>query len=167
VFQFPADLACNWLLQITESRWTEVARRAARKTVLVSGLLPVLLAMLPLEIFAAGHATAVMHILFQIAAGALLIELVFWKFGKLPFTCSYFAGKTSLSILAAAYLYGFTAWSFNMADLEKALENNRIWQVICFATAIAALALLWRRRPAASEVIFDGSEPSIQTLDLN
>jgi hypothetical protein len=27
--------------------------------------------------------------------------------------------------------------------------------------------VLWRRSPKASEVIFDGSEPFIQTLDLN
>jgi hypothetical protein len=167
VFQFPADLACNWLFQITESRWAEIARRAARKVVLVSGLLPLLIAILPFELFAAGLATGLMHILFQLIAGALLIELMFWKFGKVPFTCSYFAGKTSLSILALLYLYGFTTYSFNMADLEKALENQIVLPVLIFAAAFAALTVLWRRSPAGSEVIFDGSEPVVQTLDLN
>jgi hypothetical protein len=167
LFQFPADLACNWLLQITESRWAEMARRAARKVVLVSGLLPVTLAILPFEIFAAGVAKGLMHMLFQITAGALLIELMFQKFDKVPFTCSYFAGKTSLSILAVLYLYGFTTWSFNMADLEKALERRIIWPVIVFAAAFAALAVFWRRTSEAAEVIFDGSEPLIQSLDLN
>ena len=166
-FQFPADLACNWLLQMTESRWAEMARRAARKTVLVSGLLPVLLAILPFEIIAVGWPTGMMHVLFQLTAGALLIELMFWRFGKVPFTCSYFAGKTSLSILVVLYLYGFTTYAFNMADLEKALETNMVRPVIFFAAAFAVLAILWRRSPAASEVIFDGSEPLIQTLDLN
>jgi hypothetical protein len=166
-FQFPADLACNWLLQITESRWTEIARRAARKAVLVSGLLPLLVAILPFEIFAVGWAAGLMHVLFQLTAGALLIELMFWRFGKVPFTCSYFAGKTSLSILAALYLYGFTTYAFNMADLEKALEARIIRPAIVFAAALAALAVSWRRSPAPSEVIFDGSEPLIQTLDLN
>jgi hypothetical protein len=167
VFQFPADLACNWLLRITESRWTEVARRAARKTVLVSGLLPVLLTVLPFEIISVGWVAGLMHMLFQVVAGALLIELMFWKFDKVPFTCSYFAGKTSLSILVVLYLYGFTTWSFNMADLEKALDERTIRQAIFFAAAFAALAILWRRSPVASEVVFDGSEPLIQTLDLN
>jgi hypothetical protein len=167
VFQFPSDLACNWLLQITESHWSEVARRAARKTVLVSGLLPALLAILPFEIFAAGRAVGLMHIFFQLTAGALLIELMFWRFGKVPFTCSYFAGKTSLSILAGLYIYGMTAYSFNMADLERALEQRIFWAAIVFAAAFATLAVLWRRSPEASEVIFDGSEPLIQTLNLN
>jgi hypothetical protein len=167
VFQFPSDLACNWLLQITESHWSEIARRAARKAVLVSGLLPVLLAILPFEIYAAGRAAGLMHILFQLTAGALLIELMFWRFGKVPFTCSYFAGKTSLSILVGLYIYGLTAYSFNMADLERALEGRIVWPVIVFVGAFATLAVFWRRSPEASEVIFDGSEPLIQTLNLN
>jgi hypothetical protein len=167
VFQFPADLGSNWLLQLTESRWAETARRAARKTALVSGLLPVILAIFPFEILAAGWAKGLMHILFQCAAGALLIELMFWRFDKVPFTCSYFAGKTSLSVLVFLYLYGFTAWSFNMADLEHALEERTIGLAIFFALAFGVLGVLWRRSPVASEVIFDGSEPLIQTLDLN
>lgn len=65
-----------------------------------------------------------MHLLVQLTAGALLIELMFWRFGKVPFTCSYFAGKTSLSVLAGLYLYGFTTYSFNMADLEKTRWRN-------------------------------------------
>ena len=92
VFQFPADLACNWILQITESRWGETARRAARKTVFLSGLLPVFAAILLCEIFAVGLMRGVMHVLVQVLAAALLTELMFWKFGKVPFTCSYFAG---------------------------------------------------------------------------
>jgi hypothetical protein len=54
-----------------------------------------------------------------------------------------------------------------MADLEQALEERMIWSVICLAAFFAALAMSWRRSPAASEVIFDGSEPLIQTLGLN
>jgi hypothetical protein len=54
-----------------------------------------------------------------------------------------------------------------MADLEKVLERNAIWPVMFFPAAFAALAVLWRRSPVASEVIFDGSEPLIQTLDLS
>jgi hypothetical protein len=167
VFQFPADLACNWVLQMTESRWAELARRAARRTVLVSGLLPLILMILPLEIFAAGPAIGLMHVLFQITAGALLTELMFWRFGKVPFTCSYFAGKTSLSVLALLYLYGFTTYSFNMSDLEKAAEARPLLPAVFFPVAFAALVFLWRRSPPPSEVIFDGSEPFIQTLDLD
>ncbi|HWE49501.1 MAG TPA: hypothetical protein VG273_06925 [Bryobacteraceae bacterium] len=167
VFQFPSDLACNWVLQITESRWTETARRAARKVVLICGLVPLLLASMPFEAEIFGAAAAVLHVVFQLIAGALLIEVTFWSFGKVPFTCSYFAGRTSLSVLAIVYLYGFTTYSFNMADLEKGMDERAIRALIFMAAGIAALVILGRRTPASAEVIFDGSESLIQSLDLN
>jgi hypothetical protein len=167
VFQFPSDLACNWLLQITEARWSETARRAARKVVIVYGLIPVLLVILPFEVAATNLATGLLHVLFQLTAGAILTEIMFWKFDKVPFTCSYFAGKMSLSLAVVLYLYGFTTYSFNMADLESALSERLIWPAAFFTLAFALLAMLWRRNPNAREVIFDGSEPLIQTLELN
>lgn len=167
VFQFPADLACNWQLQIAESHWAETARRAARKAVLTYGITPLLLIFLPFEISGLGIATGLLDVLFQLATGALLLELMFWTFGKVPFTCSYFAGKVNLVLLAGFYLYGFTTYSFNMADLEKAMETRIALPALFFPAALIVLALLWRRAPAASEVIFDATEPVIQTLDLN
>lgn len=167
VFQFPADLACNWQLQIAESRWAETARCAARKTVLLYGILPLLVVFLPFEISSVGPATGLLHFVFQLATSALLLELVFWSFGKVPFTCSYFAGKVNLVLLVVFYIYGFTAYSFNMADLERAMESRIKLPALFFPAALIVLTVLWRRAPAASEVIFDATEPVIQTLDLN
>ena len=75
VFQFPAELAANWLFRITETRWTEIARRVTRKRVLLSGLMPVLLLLLPAEIAMWGGWRVQLHTIFQFAAGALLVEL--------------------------------------------------------------------------------------------
>ena len=167
VFQFPAELAANWLFRVTEGRWAEIARSVTRKRVLISGLVPVLLLLLPLEIAVWGGWRVPLHAVFQVAAGALLIELMFWTFDKVPFTCSYFPGRTNLSILFLVYLYGFSTYSFQMADLEFAIENRAWYGVLFFAAAAAVLLTLsWRRHPAASEVRFDASEPVIQTLDL-
>jgi hypothetical protein len=108
VFQFPAELPANWLFRITESRWAEISRGVTRKRVLVSGLVPLLLLLLPLEIAFWGGWRVALYTLFQFAAGALLIELMFWTFDKVPFTCSYFPGRTNLSILFLLYFYGYT-----------------------------------------------------------
>jgi hypothetical protein len=167
VFQFPAELASNWLFRITEARWAETARSVTRKRVLVSGLAPALLLLLPIEIASWSGWRVPLHGIFQLAAGALLIELMFWTFDKVPFTCSYFPGRTSLSVLVVLYLYGFTNYSFHMADLELALEGRVLYGGLFFASAAIALALLWRRHPAASEVRFDAAEPIIQPLDLS
>ena len=165
-FQFPAELASNWIFRLTESGWAETARSATRKQALLGGLVPALLLILPCEIAVWGWGPGALHILFQLAAGALLIEVLFWTFNKVPFTCSYFPGKVNLALLSAVYLYGFTTYSFQMADLEKAVDADARLAVFFFAASSAALTLCWRRHPAASAVRFDASEPEIQMLDL-
>jgi hypothetical protein len=160
VFQFPAELASNWIFRITESRWAEIARSATRKRVLISGLAPVLLLLAPAS-------RTPLRFVFQFAAGALLVELVFWTFDKVPFTCSYFLGRTNLSILFILYLYGFTTYSFNMADLEQTIEHHPAYAVLFFTTAAVALTLSWRHRREPTSTQFDAYEPTIQTLDLS
>jgi len=165
-FQFPAELASNWLFRITEERWAEKSRRASRKRVMASGLLPALLLFLPFEMWRWGSATGLFHMVFQLATGALLIEVLFWSFDKVPFTCSYFPGKVNLALLSGIYLYGFTEYSFGMSDLEAALERRLLRALLFFVAVAVVLALLWMRRPRASEVRFDGNEPDIQPLNL-
>ena len=160
VFQFPAELAANWIVRITESRWAEIARSATRKRVLISGLAPVLLLLAPAS-------RSPLRIVFQFAAGALLIELMFWTFDKVPFTCSYFPGRTNLSILFVLYLYGFTTYSFNMADLEQMIEHHPTYAILFLTAAAVVLTLSWRHHREPTSTQFDAHEPTIQTLDLS
>lgn len=165
-FQFPAELPSNWIFRLTEERWAETSRRATRKRVLASGLIPVLIAFLPFEIAEWGAATGMLHFAFQLATGALLIELLFWTFPKVPFTCSYYPGRVNLAMLVVIYLYGFTTYSFKMSDLQISLEQNAERAVGFFAIAAGLLWIFWSRRGFAGEVMFDAREPEIQTLDL-
>lgn len=165
-FQFPAELASNWIFRLTEERWAETSRRATRKRVLSSGLIPALIIFLPFEIRKWGVETGLIHSVFQLAAGAVLIEILFWKFDKVPFTCSYYPGRIMLALLVVFYLFGFTAWGFRMADLETSLEGRPERAVIVIAAAAALVALSWFRRPRPSEVIFDAADPDFQIIDL-
>ncbi len=167
VFQFPAELASNWIFRMTEARWTEVSRNATRKLVLAMSLVPLLLLALPLEIAAWHWPTVLEHLAVQLMAAALLVEVLFWNFDKVPFTCSYFPGTKSLAVLSVLYIYGITGYSFHMGDLEQAMEGNWAIAILFFAATAAALIVSWRRHPRADGVRFDGSEPVIQSLELN
>jgi hypothetical protein len=134
--------------------------------VLIGGLVPALALILPFEIATWGWTQGALHIVFQLAGGALLIEVLFWSFNKVPFTCSYFPGKINLALLSVLYLYGFTTYSFHMADLEKAIDVNGLYGACFFVLAGMLLAACWRRHPAAGSVRFDASEAEIQVLDL-
>ena len=166
-FQFPAELASNWIFRLREAHWTEVSRSATRKLVLAIALVPLVIVALPVEI-ANGDCPAVLqHLAVQLVAAALLTEALFWNFDKVPFTCSCFPGTTSLAVLGGLYIYGITGYSFHLADVEGALEHHAVRAVLFFAGAAVALALAWRRHPAAGGVRFDGSQPVIQSLELN
>jgi hypothetical protein len=126
----------------------------------------VLLLLLPAEMAVWRGWRAPLHTFFQLAAGALLIELIFWTFDKVPFTCSYFPGRTNLSILFVLYLYGFSYYSFQMAGLEKALEDRPLYIPLAFAAAALLLVLSWGHRREPESTRFDASEPTIQGLNL-
>ena len=164
-FGFPAELSANWLFRITQGYWSETARSAARKRMFVSGLLPAMLLFTPVEVRYWGVPHGLAHTVMQLAAGAILIEIFFWTFDKVPFTCSY-PGRANLALLAALFIYGFTAYSREMADFEAWLDASLPRLLLFFAVAGLALALFWRRRPATAQVWFDAA-PSIQTLDLS
>lgn len=167
VFQFPAELNANWLFRLIEARWTEVSRNATRKLVLAIGLVPLLLFALPVEIAAWDWPIVLEHSAVQLIAAAVLVELLFWNFDKVPFTCSYYPGTTSLAVLGVLYIYGVTGYSFNMADLESAMERHWTVAVLFFMASAIALTLAWRRHPVENGVRFDGSEPVIRSLELN
>ena len=107
-----------------------------------------------------------LHLAFQLLAGALLIEAMFWSFDKVPFTCSYYAGRIHLSVLAGLYLYGFTTYSFHLAALQHRLETDSGLAALVFTGGGLLLAYGWRRVPKGVQLRFDGEEPVIRTLDL-
>ena len=110
------------------------------------------------------------HLAFGLAVAGVLTELFFFKFNKVPFTCSYLPAKSHLAFLAAAYLYGFTVYSFTMGNLERWVGNSAIRIIGFFGLVVALLsALAWYRRsyPHASEIIYeDHADPLVQQLNL-
>jgi hypothetical protein len=166
-FQFPAELPANWVFRIAEANWADEARLATRKCVVAMALVPALLIFLPFETSFWGLRAGLFHLTVQAAAGTLLIELFFWKFDRVPFTCSYFTGKMNLALLAAAYLYGFTSYSFRMADFEAWLEVSTSRRILFLTATLAVLALFRLRKAARRPVRFDVGEPAIQTLELS
>ncbi len=166
-FQFPVELRANLMFRLAQSGWGEAARDAARLRVAVSGLLPMLLATAPLEIGQWGVGVGLFHVAFLGVSGMLLTEVLFYSFDKIPFTCSYYPGGLNLIVLAVAYFYGFTTYSFEMADLEKWLEV-RPWAAGLFLTGGVAIWIAVRQlHPGRTrEIKFEGGDPEFQSLEL-
>jgi hypothetical protein len=85
-----------------------------------------------------------------------LIEAFFWTFDKVPFTCSYLPGTSSLALLAGLYFFGFTNYAFRMATLESSLEKSVLYSALFFCFSTGVLIVRWNWRFADGAVRFDG-----------
>ena len=106
------------------------------------------------------------------------MEIMFFDFRKVPFTCSHFPGKVNLVGLSVLYILGFTMYSSTMADLESWLIGLPAGAVFFFAVAASACVLLdrWRRRSnqrwhgeaagAARLDYVDPGDPVVRTLGI-
>jgi hypothetical protein len=170
-FNIPYELPANWMFQITSGSDAGEYLKAIRKWVFLRGLVPVyaLLALLQFPFFSVGE--ALFHLSFGLAIALVLTEVFFFKFNKVPFTCSYFPAKSDLAFLAAAYLYGFTLYTFTIGALERWVGESaqRTWGFFVLVAALLFGLALYRRRIldlTLGIVYEDDADPLVRQLNL-
>jgi hypothetical protein len=114
-------------------------------------------------------------VIFQLAFGlvvaGLLMELFFFQFNKVPFTCSYLPAKSHLAFLAGAYLYGFTIYTSTIGMLQQWVAASMQHSIGFFVFTGGALGLLsWYRRTRHDrlvEIVYeDDADPLVRQLNL-
>jgi hypothetical protein len=170
-FNFPAELRANWVFQICESEDRVLHIRAARKWIALMGIAPLFVILTPIEIWFRGWRLAFIHLTFALALSLLLLNLLLVWFRKIPFTCSYFPGKTSMAVMAALYLAGFTTYSWSGADLEGRLIASPVQLIVFYLAAAAALYGLSRleiRELGVDDALIyeDEPDPVVRSLEL-
>ncbi len=170
-FSFPSELGANWVFQTTESACLPRYLAATRKWIVICGILPLFLLMAPVEFAVFAWPAALFHLAFGITLSVLLMQVMFFGFRKVPFTCSYFPGKANLIGLLVLYLYGFTTYSYTMAELESALLNRPVAAAAFFGAAALACRILGRWRDRQNLVLCrleyeDAPDPIVRTLGL-
>ena len=120
-FNFPAELRRELGLPTQRNHQRGALSAATRKWTLICAILPLFVLLAPME-FACFHpAVALFHLAYGITTSALLIEVMFFGFRKVPFTCAHFPGKVNLTFLGVMYIFGFSAYNRTMGNLEARL----------------------------------------------
>lgn len=168
-FNVPDALGANWTFQLTDGSTTGYLE-ATRRWVFLARILPLFAVIAPFEFLYFGP-DAILHLSFDLVATALFVEVAFLGYRKVPYTCAQFPGKVQLSILAAAYLYGFTI-AVRVVGFAKAraVEGPLPLGAAIGAAGIAFLGLAaFRRRgrKKAAELTFVETDPSYTMLDLS
>ena len=167
-FNIPYELGANWMFQITSGRNMGEYLTATRRWVLLRGVLPMYAVLVPLEFGILSPGEAAFQLAFGFAIAALLTELFFFNFNKVPFTCSYLPAKSHLAFLAGAYLYGFTLYTMTMGDLERwvGASPTRVGGFFLFVAVFLAV-VSWYRRDRPAELVYeDDRDPLVRQLNL-
>jgi hypothetical protein len=170
-FNIPYELAANWIFQITSGSDPAEHLKATRKWVFWRGIVPVYVLFAPLELLRFDLRTVIFQVAFGLIVAGLLMELFFFQFNKVPFTCSYLPARSHLAFLAGAYLYGFTIYTSTIGMLQQWVGASMQHSVGFFVFTGGALALLsWYRRSRHDrqvEIVYeDDADPLVRQLNL-
>jgi hypothetical protein len=169
-FNLPAELRANWVFQTAESEDRVQHLRAARKWIVVMGLAPLTAVLLPFEIAYRGWA-GLMHLVVALALAMVMLNgLLIW-FRKIPFTCSYFPGKTSMAGMAGLFVITFYLYVAAMSRFQvrwmHAPAGLAVFFILCGA-ALAGLRWLENRELVVDDVFIyeDQPDPVVRSLEL-
>jgi hypothetical protein len=142
----PVEPKANWLFRQSEPADRPAAIDGVRAAMLVVGVLPTsLLALVTAGTLWDGWA-ALAHAAVCTVMGWLLVEILLMGVVKIPFTCSYFPGRSRIGTLWSLYLTAFTAYSYTTAAWEvEFLARPRAVPIFIVVIASAITVLTIRR----------------------
>jgi hypothetical protein len=170
-FNIPYELGANWMFRITSGKGAAEYLKGTRRWVLLHGIVPLYVALAPLEFLFLKPGEAAFQMAFGLAISILLIECFFFQFNKVPFTCSYLPAKSHLAFLGGAYLYGFTIYTFTMESLEQWVGADILRTAFFFLWVVTLLVgiSVYRRQvnDGNFEIVYeDDRDPIVRQLNL-
>jgi hypothetical protein len=172
LFAIPVELQANWIFRLTDAGRPDEYVRAARKQMLLAGVVPMCLLALPAYGFLWGWRIALAHVTLCVLGSMAVIELLMAGFRKVPFTCPYMPGRGNLKAVFGVYVVLFLALAFLLITIELWVVSSPRRSVIGIAvTAVFLLYAKRRRRERDShEMGVMWEEPPVwhmQTLELS
>jgi hypothetical protein len=171
LFAIPIDPSANWVFRMTErsSMLSHVA--GARLALLLIAAVPPIALLLPAYAMFWGPAVAAAHAAYVLTLAWLLVEMLMWRFGRVPFTAPYVPGAANVRLLWPLYLMLFTTYAYTMAELEAwLLARPALFtiSVAAMAGAAVAVSLVSGRLSDSKPLAFEAEpEEEVTTLALS
>ena len=121
VSQIPSVYEANWIFRLTEGRAKHHYFSSLRKVILFRGLIPLFFLLCIFYTYIWDPVTALYHCMYGCAVSLVLMEVLFLKQRKIPFTCSYLPGQERVQLFWLAYILAFLGYVFILTDVEAAL----------------------------------------------
>ena len=114
IIRVPAELRANWGFQLAWAERGDAFVTGVKCAAVLALILPALLAVLPLFVFALGPQRAVLHAAMGLAGAIVMLEAVLHTYDKVPFTCTYVPSenmKALAPIFGMAFLVGASSFA--------------------------------------------------------
>ena len=142
----PCEPKANWIFRQSEPSDRAAAIDGVRAAMLVVGVLPTSLLAIVTAGALWGTWAALAHTAICTVMGWLLVEILLMDVVKIPFTCSYFPGRSRVGTLWSLYLTGFANYSYTTARWEvDFLARPRAVAIFIFVVVSATAVLTIRR----------------------
>jgi hypothetical protein len=114
-----------------------------KKALVMRGLLPLFVLLFFAYSCSWGWKRAALHTAFGFSSAWVLLEVLFWKFAKIPFSCISLPGRAKVHLYWVFYGVGFLFFTRGLAALERSLFRNPGDFIPYFGILAALLACLW------------------------
>lgn len=172
LFAIPTEPSANWPFKLNDAADVRLHVRGASAALIGVGVLPVILLLAPLHVYALGAMRALGHSAVLLAAGLFLSEVVLRGFRRVPFTSAYSPPAARVRWMWPFWLAGYLIFSFTLSAIEGVLLHRFLpTAILVCALLLAADAVRrwreWDLGDAPQTLTFDeGEEDAPVTLEL-
>ena len=162
VFDLPSMAYANWPFRLLAVNESHLVRTACRKLLLFIGLLPLVLIWFPIALYQNGPQQAIIYLSFHFLAICLLVEVLLWKFRKIPFTCDFTPNRDRLLIVVIGSLVVLLLVLPTLARMEAYTLTHPLVLPLFVVSLLGALVWLYRNgHPDSDTLLYEdrGLEP--------
>ncbi len=140
----PLAPQANWIFKMTEVESRRHYFVGMKKALVIRALVPLFLLLLFAYVDAWGRKNAAIHLAFGFASALVLLEVLFWKYSKIPFSCVSMPGRAKAHLYWVFYGLGFLFYTQGLSTLERGQFWIRGHFIPYFVIITALLVFLWR-----------------------
>ena len=142
IVNVPLAAESNWIFRLTERNSRTPYFVGLKKAILFYAILPLFGGLYVFFLLTWGAWAALLHGLYGLAFALLLLQILFWNFRKIPFSCVTVPGRARLQYLWLIYGLSFIFALSAFSSLERTLFRNPGNFIIYYGAAFGLVIAL-------------------------
>jgi hypothetical protein len=139
----PLTAEANWIFKMTEVESRRHYFVGMKKALVIRMLLPLFVLLFFAYSYSWGWKRAALHTAYGFGSALVLLEVLFWKYSKIPFSCISMPGQAKVHLYWVFYGLGFLFYTQGLSALERSLFWSRGNFTPYFVIIAILLAFLW------------------------